>query len=639
MLKPSNLFSLFQTQLTYLCLASCVLFFSCKKDIVEDGIDPVKFEKFYDNATKLVEAGKSNQAIDYIDAIYKTHRNFSATQHWHKHHFKFNTQLNKLSNTQLAKLALDSMYLLIEKSRETYPMEYTNTLFSNGNLMIALKNYDGGIKKYYEGESFASKHLDACELTGFTGKIAYFFYRQKKYPEAIKYLKKALEGNKACTNETDFSKYFIDPQGYLNSIGLSYERMGMLDSAILFYKKSIATINTRKVKFKEKEDFAQLALGVVYGNLGGTYLLKGENILAESLLKESIKINSRSDFAPLDAYTAKFKLARLLINTNRPNEASVILKDFMLELKRQEQPYNAVVHQLRLSAKELNWRLQDKNGQIEAAYNAFKTYTLLKDSLASEEKNLGQKDLESVFKLAQNQYELTLLEDNKKLTTFYMWGAIILAALLTLILTLIITYLKRYKKHNLELKKLHQTLVDKNLKLETTLDELQKSYEDNYRMMKIIYHDLRSPIGGMTMAIGLMLEDEHHTAEDREMLQMINTSGQDAIGLINDMLQINTDVELNKELIKVDDLLQYSGSMLQFKAEEKGQKIITRGEKIDILVDQEKIRRVLNNLLSNAVKFSPFESKIVLSSQLKGNDILISCEDFGIGVPEDQLET
>lgn len=309
------------------------------------------------------------------------------------------------------------------------------------------------------------------------------------------------------------------------------------------------------------------------------------------------------------------------------------------DIESWEKPYNDLKQQIVLAYNKLNWQVADAGKEKNIAYTLFKKYIALKDSLEIEEKVINQKDLESIFKIAKSEHELDILSKSNKLTSFYMWGAILLASLTIVILVLILAYLNRFKKHHSSLAKLNDEISEKNQQLEGTLIDLQKSHEDNYRMMKIIYHDLRSPIGGMTMAIGLMLEDEHHTEEDREMLQMINTSGQDAIGLINDMLQINTDLELSKEEIKVDELLQYCGAMLQFKAEEKGQTIITQGEKVEILIDQEKIRRVINNLLSNAIKFSPFQSKIILSSQLIGNEVLISCEDFGIGVPTEQLET
>lgn len=618
--------------------AISILLFGCKNIDQENDKNDKAVVDIKKHANDLLNSGEIKKSITYIDSAYNHLENISNLHNWEKHNFKQKAYLNHSADLQNAKLSLDSMYLNLEGLEEKYAFEYAETKFSDGALLIAKKNYNGGLKKYYEGESFASTRLSPCDISNFTGQIAIVKYKQKRYLEAIPYLKKTLAGLALCENKS-VQTYLAYPQSNLNSIGLCFEKAGLLDSAVTYYKKGIALINNRKDEFKESETYALTALGVIYGNLGGTYSLLGDDILAESLLKESIKINHNPGFAVVDAHSAELKLTSLYIKNNRLDEAKLLLNKLSSEIKNWEQPYNATQQQLLLRFKELSWRLLDKSNNTSAAYTNYKLYSELKDSLNKEEKSINEKDLESVFKIAKNEYELELLNKSNKLTTIYMWGAIISSTFLIVILVLIIAYLKRYKKQNIALKKLNQKVNDKNIQLENALSALQKSHEENYRMMKIIYHDLRSPIGGMTMAIGLMLEDEHHTTEDREMLQMINTSGQDAIGLINDMLQINTDVELAKENIKLDELLQYCSAMLQYKAEEKGQIIQSISEPIDIEIDQEKIRRVLNNLLSNAIKFSPFQSKIILNGIKQGSNILISCEDFGIGVPEDQLET
>ncbi|RZK56980.1 MAG: hypothetical protein EOO87_04065 [Pedobacter sp.] len=616
----------------------CVAFSNCAKK-EEAGVEKEFLVKYHNQAVTLRGSNDINRAIRYVDSVHNAVKEFSRPQRWQKHNFKIDIYLNRASDLKKARITIDSMYSILEGIEEKYPEMYIYTKFFEGDLLLRGANYNAGLIKYYEAENFGRTHLTPCAMSVFTNKIALIKYRQKRYAEAIPYFKKSLNELSTCAEMDDFGKRILNPQSSLNTIGLCFEKIGMLDSAIVYYKKGIALINQRKTDFPKHTKGITTALAVFYGNLGGTYLLNGDNILAESLLKESIKINHKRGFEIMDAHSAELKLADLYIKTNRLTEAKVLLNSLTEEINNWKHPYNNSEQQLLLRFKELNWKLLDRSKDVPAAYTAFKDYSLLKDSLGNLEKSINEKDLESVFKIAKNEYELELLNKSNKLTTIYMWSAIISSTFLIVILVLIITYLKRYKRHNLSLKKLNQEVSEKNGQLENALSALQKSHEDNYRMMKIIYHDLRSPIGGMTMAIGLMLEDEHHTTEDREMLQMINTSGQDAIGLINDMLQINTDVELAKENIKLDELLQYCSAMLQYKAEEKGQIIQSISEPIDIEIDQEKIRRVLNNLLSNAIKFSPFQSKIILSGIKQGSNILISCEDFGIGVPEDQLET
>ncbi|RYF24474.1 MAG: hypothetical protein EOO42_05705 [Flavobacteriales bacterium] len=615
----------------------CILFYGCKNNEEEIHADYVLIDNYFKASRAFLDVDKPDKAVHFIDSAYHATDSLSNNQLWQKQNYKVGIYLNHTSDFKKAKLAIDTMYTLLDGLHEEYPEDYVRTTFHEGELLIRSKNYDAGLKKFYEGEDFAKKHLEPCQINQFTERIALLKYRQKRYLEAIPYFKKHLIGLTTC--DTVFVNDIYYPQSSLTAIALCFEKEKFLDSAVVYYKKAATLIKDRIGKYPKNTAHATSSLGVIYGNLGGVYAKQGENDLAESLLKQSIQINSQPGQAIFDANLVQLKLASLYIKNNRLNDARKILDSLKVDINSWELPYNDLKQQIVLHYQELNWQLLDKSDSPMQAYSAFKRYTALKDSLATEERAINQQDLESVFKIAQSEYELESLSNSNKVTSLYMWGAILFAALMIVILALIIAYLQRFKKHHFSLTKLNDDISEKNKHLEGTLTELERSHEDNYRMMKIIYHDLRSPIGGMTMATSLMLEDKHHSEEDLEMLRMINTSGQDAIGLINDMLQINTDVELSKEIIKVQELLQYCSAMLQFKAKEKGQSITTQSDEIEILIDQEKIRRVLNNLLSNAVKFSPLQSRIILSGQLQGNNILITCEDFGIGIPTEQLET
>ncbi|MES3016611.1 MAG: ATP-binding protein [Bacteroidota bacterium] len=54
--------------------------------------------------------------------------------------------------------------------------------------------------------------------------------------------------------------------------------------------------------------------------------------------------------------------------------------------------------------------------------------------------------------------------------------------------------------------------------------------------------------------------------------------------------------------------------------------------------DQHRIEQVLINLLSNAVKYSPGGDRIIINSVLEGTNIIVSVQDFGIGIEEEHLK-
>jgi PAS domain S-box-containing protein len=61
---------------------------------------------------------------------------------------------------------------------------------------------------------------------------------------------------------------------------------------------------------------------------------------------------------------------------------------------------------------------------------------------------------------------------------------------------------------------------------------------------------------------------------------------------------------------------------------------------IDVLFtgDRLRIEQVVNNFLTNAVKYSPGGEKVLVNATLQDENIIVSVQDFGIGIPKDHLD-
>lgn len=61
----------------------------------------------------------------------------------------------------------------------------------------------------------------------------------------------------------------------------------------------------------------------------------------------------------------------------------------------------------------------------------------------------------------------------------------------------------------------------------------------------------------------------------------------------------------------------------------------TLGEESDIFIgDFDKILQAITNLLENAAKFSPSETEIILTLSSQKNNLVVSIQDFGCGIPK-----
>ncbi|PTQ96981.1 PAS domain S-box-containing protein [Mucilaginibacter yixingensis] len=160
-------------------------------------------------------------------------------------------------------------------------------------------------------------------------------------------------------------------------------------------------------------------------------------------------------------------------------------------------------------------------------------------------------------------------------------------------------------------------------------------------------HELRTPVNGIIGLTNLLRKtqvDEQQTG----MLDLLETSSQSLLGVINDVLDISK-IEAGKFSIvrspnSLRTLCKAVHDLLKYKADEKNIELLLE---IDdnvpdyVMVDSLRINQILMNLLSNAIKFTERGYvKLRLTEQQRHGDkskIQFTVEDTGIGIPADRL--
>jgi signal transduction histidine kinase len=166
------------------------------------------------------------------------------------------------------------------------------------------------------------------------------------------------------------------------------------------------------------------------------------------------------------------------------------------------------------------------------------------------------------------------------------------------------------------------------------LDTMNKNYA---KLLKIVAHDLRNPIGAID-TIASILAKKEAGSEGSRFIQLIHTSAQTSLNLINELLETDFEQQQNliKEVLFLDELLEQNVELLSFRARDKEQQMVFDSDKnLRMQVDKEKISRVINNLIVNAIKFSPEHSSIYVTARQNENGVMIRIKDAGIGIPAD----
>ncbi|NWF70206.1 MAG: PAS domain-containing protein [Chloroflexi bacterium] len=193
----------------------------------------------------------------------------------------------------------------------------------------------------------------------------------------------------------------------------------------------------------------------------------------------------------------------------------------------------------------------------------------------------------------------------------------------------------------------HQ-IIGRLLVLRDITEEKQlESYRDEVTHM--IVHDLRGPLGSIISALTLAKE----SVQDPDTMYMVGTtldvsltSAYKLLLLVDSMLDV-AKLEQRKMPLKfapasVEAIAQDAFISMRISAQTANINVRfdIPGDVPAVLVDSEKIQRVLTNLIDNAIKYTPSGGTILLRARQpeNRNKVLVQVMDSGPGVPHDERE-
>jgi K+-sensing histidine kinase KdpD len=156
-------------------------------------------------------------------------------------------------------------------------------------------------------------------------------------------------------------------------------------------------------------------------------------------------------------------------------------------------------------------------------------------------------------------------------------------------------------------------------------------------------HELRTPLASLSTATYLLLRPEMSREQSDQIVNNIHNETLRLNSLASSFLDLarleSGRVQFRKTRFSSADLIYEARDVMMSKAQESDIQIrVDIPSDMPLLeADRDKIKQVLLNLISNAIKYNRLNGSIILQGDFTEDEISITIQDTGLGIPEDSM--
>ncbi|MBN8704654.1 MAG: response regulator [Bacteroidetes bacterium] len=187
-------------------------------------------------------------------------------------------------------------------------------------------------------------------------------------------------------------------------------------------------------------------------------------------------------------------------------------------------------------------------------------------------------------------------------------------------------------------------LMGLNEKLFTEATQSDKINKENIWYLTNLNHELKGPLSAIIGYADMINQHQSDDEKSKKYLDIIDKSARNIMSMMMEMMDLarihSGDLNLHRELISLNDLIETVLAILEFNIEQRQVKVVTNfDKKLDMIkVDQNRFKQIMLNLISNAVKYNRVGGTVNLSSSLENGVAVIEIEDSGIGIPAENIK-
>lgn len=175
-------------------------------------------------------------------------------------------------------------------------------------------------------------------------------------------------------------------------------------------------------------------------------------------------------------------------------------------------------------------------------------------------------------------------------------------------------------------------------------EELQSLEKLKSRFFANVSHELRTPLTLLLGPVNTLLKRGEIKSQNRSLLQFAQRNAKQLLKLINEILDLSKlesgKLKVNAEPISLYPFLKDLLSQFHSFAQSEGVRFAIEyhaSKELHLLLDKDKVEKIIQNYLSNAMKFTPPKGQVLLLVDEIENQIKISVKDSGEGIHPNDL--
>jgi len=190
---------------------------------------------------------------------------------------------------------------------------------------------------------------------------------------------------------------------------------------------------------------------------------------------------------------------------------------------------------------------------------------------------------------------------------------------------------------------LEKKVMQRTYELTEALEREKQLNEMKSRFVSMASHEFRTPLSAVLSSISLVesYASDEQAEKRKKHIARIKSSVRNLTDILSNFLSLDKleqgKIQTENLAFNIDEFMEDMLEEVDNMLKKKKQKIIySSNGNGDIVQDKKILGNIMLNLLSNAAKYSPEEKDIYVDVDVKGENVIISVKDNGIGIPEEE---